>query len=144
MTGIQRMNAPALALAVTGPLAGVAVWYGIDRTLGQPALALAVGAAMIYIASRAVGDLAVGRDLFDRFGDRLLILAIVMVPYWALVIVGVPALVSLLISIVLAPPFFRPVTRVPTSDGDWLRSSEMGTGRGSLAPRVAADREARP
>lgn len=130
MTGIQRMDAPALALAVTGPLAGVAVWYGIDRTLGRPALALAVGAAIIYLASRAVGDLAVGRDVFDRFGDRLLILAIVMVPYAALVIVGVPALVSLLIAIVLAPPFFKPVTRSRGPDGDWLRSNHLEESEG--------------
>jgi hypothetical protein len=103
MTVNRQMNTPALTWAIAGPLVGIALWYWIDSTLGLPGVALGLGAAIIYLTSGVVRDLAAGGPILEHARSRGVMLAVVALPYVVLLAVGVPALVGLVGAMVVGP-----------------------------------------
>jgi hypothetical protein len=107
MTVIRQRNTPALTWAIAGPLVGIALWYWIDSTLGLPGVALGLGAAIIYLTSGVVRDLAAGGPILEHARSRGVMLAVVALPYVVLLAVGVPALVGLVGAMVVGPLCLR-------------------------------------
>lgn len=101
MTVIRQISAPALTWAIAGPLLGIALWYWIDSTLGSPGVALGIGAAIIYLTSGVVRDLAAGGRLLEHAGSRGVTVVAVALPYAVLLAAGVSALLGLVGAMVI-------------------------------------------
>ena len=62
----EAMNLPALGVAIAGPLAGIGIWYAVDRWTGHPGLALGLAAGVIYVSARLTRALASATSLMKR------------------------------------------------------------------------------
>ena len=107
----EAMNLPALGVAIAGPLAGIGIWYAVDRWTGHPGLALGLAAGVIYVSARLTRALASATSLGEEMGAISIMLVVVGVPYAALLLIGVPAIVALPIGIILGPRFAPAVER---------------------------------
>ena len=107
----EAMNLPALGVAIAGPLAGIGLWYAVDRWTGHPGLALGLAAGVIYVSARFTRALASATSLGREKGAISVTLVAVGVPYAVLLLIGAPAIVALLIGIILGPRFTSPVER---------------------------------
>jgi hypothetical protein len=105
------MNIPALGVAIVGPLAGIGIWYAVDRWTGHPGLALGLAAGVIYVSARLTRALASATSLGEETGAISTMLVVVGVPYAILVLIGVPAIVALLIGFILGPRLTPAVER---------------------------------
>ena len=93
------------------PLAGIGIWYAVDRWTGHPGLALGVAAGVIYVSARLTRALASATSVGKEMGAISITLIVVGVPYAVLLLIGVPAIVALLIGIILGPRFTSAVER---------------------------------
>ena len=107
----EAMNFPAFGVAMAGPLAGIGIWYTVDRWTGHPGFALGLAAGVIYVSARLTGALASATSLHEEMGAISIMLVVVGVPYAALLLIGVPAVVALPIGIILGPRFAPAVER---------------------------------
>ena len=107
----EAMNLPALGVAIAGPLAGIGIWYAVDRWTGHPGLALGLAACVIYVSARFTRALASATSLGKEMGAISITLVVVGAPYAALLLIGVPAIVALLIGIILGPRLTSAVER---------------------------------
>ncbi len=107
----EAINLPALGVAIAGPLAGIGIWYAVDRWTGQLGLALGLAAGVIYVSARLTRALAAATSLREEIGGISIMLVVVGVPYAALVLIGVPAIVALPVGIMLGPPLTPAVER---------------------------------
>jgi hypothetical protein len=106
-------------MAVLGPALGIGFWFWIDHGLGQPDLALFVGAAVIYLVAR-VGVLASNGDSTLRhLGFSLAMVAIPGACFWILVGLAIPGLVALFFALVAGAVGHAPIARlvIPISAG---------------------------
>ena len=119
----EAMNLPALGVAIAGPLAGIGIWYAVDRWTGHLGLALGLAAGVIYVSARLTRALAAATSLGEEIGAISIMLVVVGVPYAALVLIGVPAIVALPVGIILGPPF-DPGCRTPHQPDRRERTAE--------------------
>jgi hypothetical protein len=118
------MNVPALLVAIGGPAAGITMWYGVDLATGRPGLALGLGAAVIYVASRVTRALSSGCSFTDGAADTCATLVVVGAPYSLLVLVGVPAIVALPVGIAVGLPLGSLVARLGSVLGERRRNED--------------------
>jgi hypothetical protein len=107
------------ALAVLGPALGIGLWYWIDHGLGQPDLALFVGAAVIYLVAR-LGVLASNGDsMLRHLGFSLALVAIPGACFWILVALAIPGLMAIFFALVAGVVVHAPIARfvIPISAG---------------------------
>jgi len=92
----------AVVVAVAGLTAGIALWYALEQTVGQPGVGLAFGALLIYASARACAALAL-RQRLPRDAPAALATAVAVgVPFVVLMAIGLPPLASLAGGLVVA------------------------------------------